>query len=524
METLEKFWRAIFDESKRYHPIGSIQKLQEKMGDFFKEFVGILLDDQIFPKENQEELVLEFIRLKREFLETLQKPWLLGKSVISFAGKFSAGKSSILNTLIGRDLLPVDVTPTTAVPTYLTYVKGFSSNEAFIVSTIHYDQVVPLDLLKGLRVEEVKACPVPLSHVVKYFVLNLQEKFMFNKVIIDTPGYNPGDSRGKEWDKRGMEEAIGRSDAVFWVVDISDGDISRDSLDVLKKAGNRDLYIVLNQIDKKPPSARVEVKRQIEKTLHENNVEFKEVLFFTSRNERELKKLAKGLRNTILKYGMKEEPLWMFIEERLAEAFDKVYPKKQLLVSNDLDIDSVQENVKKLKDCLNDLVDELKKAKKIEDPWEIYNELSSCQNRIYEEMSDKVCRLIRSTGKPLFKGLKDEIRGLDVETRVLISEIRGIFKSFEEGWLSSKKFVSEEDWSGLKESLLETVSKSAGIGSRIGKCEEKVETIRSRLESQIHELDSAEKRIRSCIKRKEELREKLMDLGIVYFRNLGGEL
>ena len=45
------------------------------------------------------------------------------KVTVPLVGGFSTGKSSLLNELIGYDLLSTDITPETAVPTELTYGK-----------------------------------------------------------------------------------------------------------------------------------------------------------------------------------------------------------------------------------------------------------------------------------------------------------------------------------------------------------------------------------------------------------------
>lgn len=47
---------------------------------------------------------------------------LIGKNILALGGGFSSGKSSFLNTLMGKRILPENINPSTSVPTYI--VKG----------------------------------------------------------------------------------------------------------------------------------------------------------------------------------------------------------------------------------------------------------------------------------------------------------------------------------------------------------------------------------------------------------------
>ncbi|MGB9631603.1 MAG: dynamin family protein, partial [Candidatus Methanodesulfokora sp.] len=55
------------------------------------------------------------------WVDIQKKPWVKDRTVIALLGKFSSGKSSIVNSLLMEKLLPVDVTPTTAIPTYISF-------------------------------------------------------------------------------------------------------------------------------------------------------------------------------------------------------------------------------------------------------------------------------------------------------------------------------------------------------------------------------------------------------------------
>ena len=57
--------------------------------------------------------LVEFRATLSWLLERFERPWL----ELAFFGRVSCGKSSLVNALLGRDILPTGVTPVTAVPT-----------------------------------------------------------------------------------------------------------------------------------------------------------------------------------------------------------------------------------------------------------------------------------------------------------------------------------------------------------------------------------------------------------------------
>ena len=63
-----------------------------------------------------------YFELKSE-LERLREfcayPPLAKKFIVAFGGGFSAGKSSLINAVLGKKLLVTEVGPTTSLPTYL---------------------------------------------------------------------------------------------------------------------------------------------------------------------------------------------------------------------------------------------------------------------------------------------------------------------------------------------------------------------------------------------------------------------
>ena len=68
------------------------------------------------------ELYTDFKSEYEKFRDFILYEKLIGKNIIALGGGFSSGKSSFLNALMGKSILPEDINPSTSVPTYI--VKG----------------------------------------------------------------------------------------------------------------------------------------------------------------------------------------------------------------------------------------------------------------------------------------------------------------------------------------------------------------------------------------------------------------
>ena len=65
------------------------------------------------------ELYTDFKSEYEKFRDFILYDRLIGKNVVALGGGFSSGKSSFLNALMGKRVLPADIDPSTSVPTYI---------------------------------------------------------------------------------------------------------------------------------------------------------------------------------------------------------------------------------------------------------------------------------------------------------------------------------------------------------------------------------------------------------------------
>jgi GTP-binding protein EngB required for normal cell division len=392
--TVIEFLSEFLDESNNIESeafkevFEKINEEKQKIEKFLEDYIHpIILNDNLFSYEEEKENLLKLEEEKKAFFYQLEKFWLYEKFVIAFAGRFSSGKSSVINTLLGvKQLLPTDVTPTTAIPTYLTSISGLNEDkikDKFLVVSKEENNGSPkaklmdLKYLLELRHNDLKKISIPLTRFISSFVifpesikhLSSISANLDNLAIVDTPGF---DSADKESDRVFTRETLINSDVVFWVIDINDGDIPKHALEFLKEIGKEeglpfDLYIILNKADTKPPKAVEKVKQKVEKSLTENNIPFKGVIPFSAKKPDKFKENLIFLRNLIFKElsekALEKSPKYLFFnflevnllnwEERLnylIDEYSSLYKKLRELYEEDIKIrqESIQQIIKKL--------------------------------------------------------------------------------------------------------------------------------------------------------------------------------
>lgn len=179
-------------------------------------------------------------KMHGEKLEQLCRKASSAQLSIAFCGHFSAGKSTLINTLCGTQLLPSSPIPTSA--NIVSIRKGEPGASITVKNTSDkgtHEIEVPLDELEahcknGIDVETVEIrYPIPLidDHV----------------ILLDTPGIDSTDDAHL----MATESALHLADVVFYVMDYNhvQSEINFEFTKRLKDWG-KPLYLIVNQIDK----------------------------------------------------------------------------------------------------------------------------------------------------------------------------------------------------------------------------------------------------------------------------------
>lgn len=158
---------------------------------------------------------------------------------IAFCGHFSAGKSRMINCLLGENLLP-----SSPIPTSANLVKVHAGEEYAAVffrsgKARKYPAPYDYEMVRAYCRDGDAIAAIELSHA----GINLPE----NVVILDTPGIDSVDDAHRI----ATESAIHLADLIFYVMDYNhvQSELNFMFTRELTDAG-KEVYLVINQIDK----------------------------------------------------------------------------------------------------------------------------------------------------------------------------------------------------------------------------------------------------------------------------------
>ncbi|MCM3566853.1 dynamin family protein [Neobacillus mesonae] len=174
-----------------------------------------------------------------EKVKQLAKKLANQEYTIAFCGHFSAGKSTMINRVVGENLLPSSPIPTSAnlvkVKSGENYAKVFFKNEKPRLYLAPYDYELVKNYCKdGDQIEEIE-------------ISNSDSQLPVNTVIMDTPGIDSADDAHRI----ATESAIHLADLILYVMDYNHVQAELNFLFTkeLTEAG-KEVYLVVNQIDK----------------------------------------------------------------------------------------------------------------------------------------------------------------------------------------------------------------------------------------------------------------------------------
>jgi hypothetical protein len=204
-------------------------------------------------------------------------PQVGGKWMVGFGGAFSAGKSSLINRLMDEPLLPVQITPTTSMPTYV--LKGGAdaitalnmrgapielSNDEF--ESLTHDEM----LLHGTQIASL----LRSAHV-------MREHFPWDNLIFaDTPGYSKAAGAADiASDSETARKQLDAAQSVVWVVNAESGSLTESDLHFLTSL-RRDIprIVVVTRADRKSPAEIDDIVTLIRSMLAERDISVLDVI------------------------------------------------------------------------------------------------------------------------------------------------------------------------------------------------------------------------------------------------------
>lgn len=304
-----------------------------------------------YAPEDFYDLYVDFKSEYERFKDFILYDKLIGKNVVSLGGGFSSGKSSFLNALMGKLVLPSDIDPSTSVPTYI--VRG---EQHEVLGNNVFDTKVsmkPKDIKKIAHGfgevededDESVTEAVTLGHVLENIFFSTPLHQYDNIAFLDTPGYSKPDSEkySAKTDEKIARGQLNSSNYILWFVQADAGTITEEDIKFIKTL-REDIpkLIIVNKADKKNLVDLKEIIKKIKSTLKLKNIQYVDVCAFSSKTDQIGEK---GLRQFIEKEKEKikhqmEEWNQQIYESNFARNFKIIFVRCKKFYEDEIEIES----------------------------------------------------------------------------------------------------------------------------------------------------------------------------------------
>lgn len=264
------------------------------------------------------------------------------KIKIPFVGRFNAGKSSLLNTILGQEILKEEQKPETCLATEIKF-----GNEKVIA---HYmDETTSehkIDILTKLGIDDGEQQSEIDINRCKYLevylpILNLRELGK-DIVLVDMPGFDSG----IESHNKAILRYLSEGSLFMLVIDCEDGTIKTTDIAFLDELDSFDVEfkVLLNKADKKPQTQLNQIKLEVEETLDRLFCKKIEVNLTSILNEKTPTLIMNSISNI-----NKDKMLEHFFSQRVEKAVNDVLLLLETLKrANNLDIDEIDDRIDEL--------------------------------------------------------------------------------------------------------------------------------------------------------------------------------
>ena len=181
---------------------------------------------------------------------------------VAIVGEFNAGKSTFINAVMGADVAPTGVLPTTATLHHLRYAPDPFARIQFYEGDVK-ERIVPSSELRAALAAEGD------TGNVKRVEILMPIASLTRVEILDTPGFNAPDQRHTDAARSAFEEA----DAAIWLLDAGQP-LKQSERRILEEAKTAKLpvQILVNKADRLKPDDLVKVMSTVAESLEETGL------------------------------------------------------------------------------------------------------------------------------------------------------------------------------------------------------------------------------------------------------------
>lgn len=236
--------------------------------------------------KNELDLYSQLAALSDRLVVPAKYRMLKNRSIVGIGGKFSAGKSLFINSLLGHDFkyqLPVSQSPSTSVPTYI--VSG-NSNTVLAYTVKGAEIELDEQALSAISHDFKNTYGLGLAQYLSFISISA-EGFEKNIALLDTPGYNKADSSSIDAysDKQKAYSQLRSIDYLIWLMDVQNGTLTEDDISFIGQLNlKKETLIVINKCDLKMEEEVMNIVNQTKADVKNANINVRDVVPYSSMN------------------------------------------------------------------------------------------------------------------------------------------------------------------------------------------------------------------------------------------------
>lgn len=176
------------------------------------------------------------------------------------AGGFNAGKSSFLNYLVGKSILPEDMVPATAVPTFLLCQNDIDS--VYVFGENKSGAIIDLDedILQHISHSAGNSTAHQIATSLNRFIVEMPHQDYQSMVFIDTPGFGNRDNNTPiSTDDVAAEAQMRSADFMIYLVPSIGGGVKEEDWNRIDSFGKRPVLLILTKNDLQTSEAAQDV-------------------------------------------------------------------------------------------------------------------------------------------------------------------------------------------------------------------------------------------------------------------------
>jgi small GTP-binding protein len=203
--------------------------------------------------------------LKTESFDYLIEDMMNAIFTVVVVGEFKRGKSTFVNSLLRKNILPADVTPTTACIHTITY--GEEKGVIFYKDGSQKEFPVGSEVLDGFTADGENE-----AEDVNYIGLSVESPLLRNRVaLVDTPGIDDINEQRSDI----TYQFIPRADAVFFLLDITSPVKQTEFTflkDTLLEQGKENIIFLANFVDRMDEEEEEEALETVRRRLASSGI------------------------------------------------------------------------------------------------------------------------------------------------------------------------------------------------------------------------------------------------------------